>query len=1014
VTVPATLSRLPLVGRAADLSQLRAGLDRARAGNAGILLLVGEPGVGKSRLMSVAADEARRGGWTVAAGRAYPLEAGAPYALFADAFVPLLRDLEPGRLKVLVRGAEAQLAHLFPVLGSGARAPDGLHEVHADRTQLFWTFAELLRGLSARQPLLILLDDLHWADVSSLELLHFVARQLTEESIAIVGTVSDAHKDAHPTFATTVQSLLSLGVLEQHRLRPLTREATDELVRQVFGIDERVSREFSALLYGWTRGNPFFIQETLKTLVESGRLRSHEGRWLGWEVAELEMPPTVRDAIRLRTGRLSAPARQVAELVAVMGARSGYDALRRLSGLGEAELVQALEELTGANVLVEGGSPREPVYDFAHPMLALTLHSEIGLARQRMMHAGIAETLEQRYGARALEHADELSRHFSKGHTGDLSPKAVKYLSAAGRGALARFADREAADYLAAALERVDGETEAASAGSGGQDGRPSERYALLIDLGRAKQRLGHFEDAIQLWQRATGEALDRGDPAGAAQALYRIGLARFRTGRYESALRAFGEALEAASTAGGAARLVARIRLARGACLETVGRVAEARGEMEAALAGADDAGDASLRARCHRALLVFHTLVGPPDRAREHGVRAIALAESSGDLALACTCHWGMAVLEGLSGHGEACDHHMSEGVRIAETLNSPLLRLALDEVQVEHAFGRGDWDTGVAMGERAIALARALNQRSILPRLLVWTALIYIGRADLERAKRYVDEAWRLSGADDLTRVADVHSVVPAHIGLATYHTALSEWDEAIRIGKRGLEIVDRTGYTAWAVHRLLPNLAEAQLFKHDVPAARGTIERLRRDANALDHPLGIAWVDAGDAICRYLEGDAAGSVEMLRQAAARLDEVPYVPDAARVRRQLAARLAELGERDAAIRELRRVHEVFVKLGAHKELEKARIQFQEMSARPPARSAGGGTESLTEREVEIVRLVAEHKSNKAIGKALGISPRTVGTHLSNIYGKLEIQSRMELLARSSEILSSADAAK
>src|SRR5262245_616061 len=165
VSIAWQLARLPFVGRSAELTELRTRLERARSGNAGILVLAGDQGIGKSRMMAVLADEARRGGWCVAAGRAYPLGTGAPYALFADAFVPLLREMEPSRLRVLVRGAEAQLTQLFPALAAAGR---GLGDSSgraadaggADRTQLFWTFAELLRGLAEREPLLIFLDDL--------------------------------------------------------------------------------------------------------------------------------------------------------------------------------------------------------------------------------------------------------------------------------------------------------------------------------------------------------------------------------------------------------------------------------------------------------------------------------------------------------------------------------------------------------------------------------------------------------------------------------------------------------------------------------------------------------------------------------------------------------------------------------------------------------------------------------------------------------------------------------------
>ena len=133
--------------------------------------------------------------------------------------------------------------------------------------------------------------------------------------------------------------------------------------------------------------------------------------------------------------------------------------------------------------------------------------------------------------------------------------------------------------------------------------------------------------------------------------------------------------------------------------------------------------------------------------------------------------------------------------------------------------------------------------------------------------------------------------------------------------------------------------------------------------------------------------------------MRGAAEALEAVPFVPDAARIRRQLAGRLADLGDRDGALAELRRVHDIFLELGAKEELRRARVQFHELEARPPVRPSGPGVEGLTGRELEIVQLIALRRSNKAIAQALGISPRTVTTHLSNVYQKLAISSRGEL---------------
>jgi DNA-binding NarL/FixJ family response regulator len=157
--------------------------------------------------------------------------------------------------------------------------------------------------------------------------------------------------------------------------------------------------------------------------------------------------------------------------------------------------------------------------------------------------------------------------------------------------------------------------------------------------------------------------------------------------------------------------------------------------------------------------------------------------------------------------------------------------------------------------------------------------------------------------------------------------------------------------------------------------------------------------MAWADSADALIAWLGGDPHRGAELLRRACDALDAIPIVLDAARLRRQLAGRLADTGDRDGALRELRAVHQLFARLDVRSELEKARDQFRELGAKPPTRSTGEGTEALTARELEIVTMIADRKTNKAIGRTLGISARTVSTHLSNIFRKLNVETRVEL---------------
>jgi ATP/maltotriose-dependent transcriptional regulator MalT len=278
-------------------------------------------------------------------------------------------------------------------------------------------------------------------------------------------------------------------------------------------------------------------------------------------------------------------------------------------------------------------------------------------------------------------------------------------------------------------------------------------------------------------------------------------------------------------------------------------------------------------------------------------------------------------------------------------------------------------------------------------------VWTSQIHLGRGQLDEAKRLVDEAVSVAGLDRPDASIDVHQVVPVYIGLAYYLVCLGDFQDAIAAARTGLEIAEGTGYTLWAMHRLLPILGEACLWAGEIEQAAQIGQRMRAHSTKIDHKLGHAWADSCDALVMWKRGDPTSAVDLMRTAAAALEEIPMMWDAARLRRQLAGRLAEIGEVEQAISELRRVHDIFSRLGAALELEKTRMQFREVGHRPPPKAIGGGVAGLTARELEVARLVAKRKSNKAIGKELDMAARTASTHLSNIYQKLGISSRGEL---------------
>jgi DNA-binding CsgD family transcriptional regulator len=358
-------------------------------------------------------------------------------------------------------------------------------------------------------------------------------------------------------------------------------------------------------------------------------------------------------------------------------------------------------------------------------------------------------------------------------------------------------------------------------------------------------------------------------------------------------------------------------------------------------------------------------------------------------------------MGLLTGLTGKATEISEHIKHCERLQEQLRSPLLPLWTAELSLQYASWTGEWDSGLALGERTIALARSLSQRTLLPRLLVWTGLIYLWRHDLEKARAYFDEAWKLSGAGTATEQRlDVPTVVPAHMGLAAYYLEIENYDEAIRIGEAGRELADKLGYIAWTLQWLLPVVGEAALWNKEYSRAEAHSQRMRRDAKALSNPVGLAYADACDGmLLLFRDRNFAAAIPLLQKAMDALEVIKLPDPSARVRRALADALKNAGDREGAMRELRIAHDVFARLGAAGQLGKVRNELRNLGARPPARTVTTGMSGLTGRELEIARMVARRKSNKEIGAALEISARTVSTHLSNIFGKVGVASRGEL---------------
>ncbi|MGH2585495.1 MAG: ATP-binding protein, partial [Dehalococcoidia bacterium] len=381
-----------LIGREAELAFLCRALADARACHGRAVIVAGTLGTGKTRFGVELRQLAQAQGALCLSGAAFAAETDLPYGVFLTALEPLLRQDATGHLVLCrVRSAFAGLAPSLDTAQAGAGAPE---EMALISPRLCDSVAQLLRESSPQRPLVLFLDDLHWADRQSLSLLHFLVRRIEACRALIVATYRPEHRAVNPALREVLTSLSRLGHLDRLTLTALSREQTQALVKHLLHYEDDISPAFLDLLYSHTEGNPFFIEETLRALAVTGDIYLQEGRWLRRPIQELQVPQSLRDALFLRVADLLPASLRVIETAAAIGLEADHSLLRRVCGLDEDHFDEALGDLCRQDLLVETTTPPSR-YRFRSPILQNVVYGETATATRRRYHRRIAAALEE-------------------------------------------------------------------------------------------------------------------------------------------------------------------------------------------------------------------------------------------------------------------------------------------------------------------------------------------------------------------------------------------------------------------------------------------------------------------------------------------------------------------------------------------------------------------------------------------------------------------------------------------
>jgi DNA-binding SARP family transcriptional activator/tetratricopeptide (TPR) repeat protein len=507
--LPAALARRersPFVGREDALAWLEAQWSQAREGSGRLAVIAGDPGIGKTRLVSELGRRAYEQGATVLLGRCHE-EVLISYQPFVEAFGRYVGAVAPDVLRTQVGPDEVALARLVPELAR--RLPELAEPAGGDpegeRFRLFEAAASVLAHAARSWPVVLLVEDLHWADKPTALLLTHVVRSIQAERVLVIGTCRET--ELGEPLASALADLRRDRALERLRLGSLHRGEVATMISAWLG--RSPPTHFAHALHRETEGNPFFIEEVLRHLLEVG---AEWGRLASF--TELGIPDGVREAIERRLATLSPAARRVVLMAAAIGRSFSTDVIEAVAELHGERLLDALDEATERRIVQEEpGAPGR--YAFTHALLRETLYASLSASRRVGLHRRIGAILEQQCAGDPEPPLGELAYHFVAAAEPGAAAKAVDFSARAARRALAALAYEEAASHFARALEAVELS----------ESGDDATRCDLLLGLGEAHSKASDFDRSRGAFQAAAELARTAG--LGEQLARAALGLAR-------------------------------------------------------------------------------------------------------------------------------------------------------------------------------------------------------------------------------------------------------------------------------------------------------------------------------------------------------------------------------------------------------------------------------------------------------------------------------------------------------
>ncbi len=792
----------PLIGRNTEIARIREVVHTVRGGAGQFLLFVGEAGAGKTRLAQETTIICRANGMYLAAGRCYEPQQSVAYYPFLEI---VSRLIDPAQTLLGLDSLQRwpQLKSLLPVLPSERISNAQWASREGDQQRLFWAVAGIVEAISTVMPIVVAIDDLHWADQSSLDLLLHLAHQLRNAPVLLLGAYRDDEVGRRHPFRRVLRDLHREELTDEVSVRRLGIDETETLLRLLLD-NQHISPALVNLVQDQTQGNAFFVQEVVRGLVERGDAFEQDGMWHGPAVDQIDIPRTVQEAVRDRLARLPAETREILQEASVLGDTFEFDDLLAMGSRAEAEVDDALMESVQMSVVQTG---KDEQYSFNHVLIQRVLYHGIPRRRRKHLHVAAGDAIEQQPEPVRRARAAELAGHFVKG---GVPIRSLPYAAIAGDQAARRYAHREAEQFYRLALDIAR------------EHAPDSDVAAIEENLGMTLSVVSRYDEAIHYLESAAAKYRVNGHLDAEIRAISQIGPVQKYRRVPEQGIAQTRRVLDELETHEPPLDL-SPLHLSLAVLYFGTGRYQEQLVESEAASRIALEFDNREVFVLAEERRSTAFAMLGEEDRSLEVALEMIPVAEELGEWVSLHRASVTLGNIYGSRGQFDAARDALERAKEAAERIGSPgRIDFAILELG-ELSYLQGYWSEADRLLER-VQLGVQSSNSWFTPYPSIQLAELRLSQGRYREARRLLEAAPPVSINGDLQAIRFGQSQL----------ARLDIIDQQPTRARQRLEgLLDQSEHEELQVTRILPILAEACAASGDlVEADRVTAESMRR--------------------------------------------------------------------------------------------------------------------------------------------------------------------------------------